>query len=462
MTTLAGTPSLIRLILRRDRALLPLWTALPALLVWATAQTFAELYPTEAARLAFAAQIEANPTFSGFLGPIFGSSVGALTAWRVGLVMLAAVGIPSLLTIIRHTRTEEEAGRRELIGSTVVGRHAALAAALIVVVGANLLLASLIAASLILSGLPPSGSVALGLSAALMGVVFAALAALAAQSTEFAGTARGMVIGVLGASYMLRFVGDTGVSGLGWLSWLSPMGWAQHSRPFAGERWWVLAMALVLAAATTGVAFVMSSRRDVGAGMIAPRPGPQEASPRLRSPLALGWRLHRGALIGWSVGLLLYGALVGAVAEGMLDLLRENPDLREIFERLGGGAIVTDTFIAFSMGFMALMAAAMSVQAGLRLRSEETGWRAEPLLATGVGRGRWLAGHAAFAVVGPAAALVLAGVGVGLTHGIATGEVARQVPRVVAAGLVQLPAVWVLTGIALALFGLRPRLTGLA
>jgi hypothetical protein len=32
------------------------------------------------------------------------------------------VGLISLLTVIRHTRVEEETGRRELLGSAVVGR----------------------------------------------------------------------------------------------------------------------------------------------------------------------------------------------------------------------------------------------------------------------------------------------------------------------------------------------------
>jgi ABC-2 type transport system permease protein len=50
----------------------------------------------------------------------------------------------SLLFVIRHTRAEEEAGRRELLGSMVVGRVAPLAAALVTVFGANLLIAAIV------------------------------------------------------------------------------------------------------------------------------------------------------------------------------------------------------------------------------------------------------------------------------------------------------------------------------
>jgi ABC-2 type transport system permease protein len=43
-----------------------------------------------------------------------------------------------------------------------------------------------------------------------------------------------------------------------------------------------------------------------------------------------------------------------------------------------------------------------------------------------------------------------------------SGDLAGQVPRVLGAALAQLPAVWVLAGVAVALFGLLPRLSSLA
>ena len=70
----------------------------------------------------------------------------------------------SVLTVVRHTRTEEETGRLELIGATVVGRYAPLTAALLAVGLANLAVAVLVALGLIGVGLPAAGSVALGLA----------------------------------------------------------------------------------------------------------------------------------------------------------------------------------------------------------------------------------------------------------------------------------------------------------
>jgi ABC-2 type transport system permease protein len=70
--------------------------------------------------------------------------------------------------------------------------------------------------------------------------------------------------------------------------------------------------------------------------------------------------------------------------------------------------------------------------------------------------------HLIFAVVGPAVTLAAAGLAAGLTYGLSTGDVGEELPRVLAGAVVQLPAVWVLAGIAAALFGLLPRLTSLS
>ncbi len=50
------------------------------------------------------------------------------------------------------------------------------------------------------------------------------------------------------------------------------------------------------------------------------------------------------------------------------------------------------------------------------------------------------------------------GLSAGLVHGLNTGDVGREMVRLLAAGIVQLPAVWVLTGLCIALFGLLPRM----
>ena len=138
--------------------------------------------------------------------------------------------------------------------------------------------------------------------------MFAGLAAVAAQVSQTTSAMYGMTGAAIGGAYLLRAAGDVGD---GTLSWLSPIGWGQAMRPFAGERWWPLALSLVATAASVAGAVALRARRDEGAGLVAPRPGPASASPRLTSPLGLALRLQRGVLLGWSAGLFVSGLSIG-------------------------------------------------------------------------------------------------------------------------------------------------------
>jgi polyether ionophore transport system permease protein len=460
VTTLTGTGKLIRLILRRDRVLMPLWILCFGVLMIAIASSFAGLFPTAGARQEYADASAANAGFVALYGRLDGASLGELVTWRAGFYPVL-VGLVSLLTVIRHTRTEEETGRRELVGATVVGRHAGLAAALAAALGANLVMAGVVALCLIGQHLPAAGSVALGLQFAAAGWAFAAVGAVAAQLTAGAGGARGIAVGVLGAAWLLRVVGDvSGQAGgsLAFLSWLSPIGWAHRIRPYGDERWWVLALPAALAALLAVAAVALSARRDVGAGLLPPRPGPATAAPWLRTPLALAWRLHRGLLAGWTAGFAAVGVVLGGAGGSVDGMVAGNQRLADIFTRMGGRTGLVDAYLAAVMGILGLLAAAYAVQATLRLRSEETGGRAEPLLATAVGRLRWAGSHLVFSALGSAAALAAAGLTTGLTYGLSAGGVGHDLPRVLAGAVVQLPAVWVLAAVAVALAGLLPRL----
>lgn len=462
MTTLVGTGRLIRLILRRDRVRLPIWIAVLAGFVVFTASALVELYATEATRTQLVATFGSNPAYVAMLGPIYDTSIGALTAWRIGTVGALLVGLMAALTVIRHTRDEEETGRRELLGATVVGRHAPLTAALMVVIGAGFVIGLLIAGGLISLDLPSTGAIAYGLGWATVAAVFAMVGGAAAQLAQSGGTARGLAVGFLGLAFLLRAAGDAGE--IDALAWLSPIGWFTRLRPYAGERWWVLALSAGLAVLLGSLNYIISSRRDIGAGAFPPRLGPASAAATLGSPVGLAWRLQRTSLLGWTAGLAVVAALYGSIANSADDIVNDNPQLAEIVEALGGAHQegLTDAFFSFATGILALIAAAYSIRTALRLRIEEDSLRAEPVLATSASRARWMNSHLVFALLGPALMLTVAGLVMGATYGAAIGDVAGQLPRVLAAALIQLPAVWILTGAAAALFGLIPRLTAVS
>lgn len=60
---------------------------------------------------------------------------------------------------------------------------------------------------------------------------------------------------MLGASFLLRAAGDAaGPGGPRWLSWLSPLGWAEKLQPFGTEHWWLLGPVAALLFAAVGLA----------------------------------------------------------------------------------------------------------------------------------------------------------------------------------------------------------------
>lgn len=463
MSTLTGTGALIRLILRLDRLRLTIWVLVLGLVPVGVASAFQSLYETQASREELAATVSSNPAFTALLGPLYDSSIGALTAWRIGTLGAFIVALMAVLTVIRHTRDDEETGRRELLGSTVLGRHAPLVAALIVATGAGILIGIIIAAGLIGLGLPAAGSLAYGVGWASVAMVFAAVGALAAQLTQAGSTARGVGVGIIGLFFLLRMAGDVSEgNGFGWLSWLSPIGWFSRLHPFADEQWWVLILWIGFASIVTYFAVWVSSRRDVGEGAIPPRPGPARAPASLGSSDGLAWRLQRGSLLGWAVGLAILGAVYGAAADSIGDLLDENPQLANIFEQLGGAQTLTDTFFAAAVWIIALVAAAYSIRSVLKLRGEEETLLSEQVLATATPRSRYAWSHLAYGLVGPALILAASGLVAGLTYGSIVGDIGGQVPRVLAAAIAQVPAVWVITGATMALYGLVPRFSSVS
>jgi ABC-2 type transport system permease protein len=452
-----GTWALTRLALRLDRVRLPIWIFVLALLPAGTSAQYTKLYP-DAESLRGVSGVIANPSLVAINGPLFGVSLGGLTAWKILVTELILVGLMSVFTVIRHTRTEEETGRLELVSAGVVGRYAPLTAALLTAVLANVAVALLVPLGLIGTKLPAGGSLAMGLAIGLAGILFAVVAAVAAQLTESARAATGIAVSVLGAAYLLRAVGDTGPT---WLTWLSPVGWALRMRPYAGERWWVAGLSAGLVVVLGGLAYTLVSRRDLGAGLLPQRPGPAVAAPTLRSSLALAWRLHRGVLIGWVVGMAVTGAVLGGAAHALGTGFTANKQVTDLLARMGGQGALVDTYLTAVFGLMGLTVSAYTVQATLRLRAEESAGRAEPLLATRVGRIRWAFSHLVFALLGTALLLAVAGVLGGVSYGAQIHDVGGQVPRLLAAALVQLPAAWVLAGVGAALFGLAPRFAAL-
>jgi ABC-2 type transport system permease protein len=460
MSTLTGTGTLLRLALRRDRVRLPLWIVAITAFVAGSAAAFPELYPTAQAR-ASRAILMSNPTILAFRGPGYGLddyTFGAMVAHELLLWGLLGAALMSVLIVVRHTRAEEQAGRHELVRAGVTGRHAGTTSALGAAVLANLALGVAMALSLsAIDPLPIDGSWLLGAAVAAAGIAFAAIAALTCQLTEHARGATGTASAAIGVALVLRAIGDMGD---GPWAWLSPLGWSQATRVYVDGRWWPLAISLGFAAVTSAVAYGLGSRRDVGAGLLSARPGAAEASRALVSPVGLALRLHRGTLVGWTVGLLALGLSFGTVIGEIGGFLADNPQFEDVLGAEAGAAL-TDAFLAMIVLLLALLATGAGLQVALRPRTEEAEGRAEPLLAAAISRAGFAISHWGVALVGAGVVLLAGSFGLGTTAAIDQGDAGLLV-RVVGAGIAQLPAVWLIVGVAAALYGALPRLAPLS
>jgi ABC-2 type transport system permease protein len=453
---MTGTLGLLRLVLRRDRTIMPLWVLVLGILPYVYVTGFETLFGTAQERIHYAQISAANAGFIGLYGPLHGDSLGELTVWRGGFLPVM-IGLAALLMVVRHTRADEEAGRTELIRAGVVGRFAPLAAAVLATVLACTVMGVIVAVTLIGEGLPAEGSIALAVSYAVSGWLFAGVGAVTAQISDSGRQARAMAVLVLGVSYVLRMGGDISALGggrLDWMSWLSPIGWVHRVFPFGADDWWPVALVVVITLATVGASAYLLTRRDLGGGLLAGRLGPATAAASLRSPITLAWRLHRGLLFSWTAGFAALGLVFGGVSTSVAQLAEDSDSMSKIFSQLGGTDSVMDAYFASIAQTCAVIIACYAVQAALRIRDEEQTGHAEPVLSTDVSRWAWAGSHLVFALLGPAAALLAEGVVAGVVHG--------DPGPVVASVLAQLPAVWVLAGVAMLLIGAVPKLAAAA
>ncbi|MEL7567744.1 MAG: hypothetical protein AAGU27_23100 [Dehalobacterium sp.] len=457
----AGTETLFRLFLRRDRFLLSIWIFLPVILLLGNAATFIAMDSQGQGLRSALTKFNNDPLISSLLGPVMSLDLSGAIVWRTVSLLSLVLGISSLLTVIRHTRTDEETGRSELIRAYIVGRYANLTAALILTVVGNLSAGVLIAFSIIVLGGTAGGSFLYGATMSAIGCFFAGIGALGVQLRESSGSARGIGVAALGLGMLMAILNNFG-GGYTLLRWITPMAWQRVTQPFAGNHAWSMLYFAAFAAVPAIIAYTLSARRDLGAGVLLARSGPREAAPYFSSPLALAWRLHWGSFLGWLVGTVLYIIVFAAIspvltnAGGMSDWLA-NLGGTNWTDAVGLGYV----FISIGIYLMSLMVAIYAMNAVLRLKKEENEGRTEMLLDKQVSRIQWMSSHLIAASLGSAALLLATGIAGGLVYGLAAGNLNNDFWHIFSMSVSKIPPVWILLGSTALLYGLWPRITAL-
>lgn len=462
---LTATGPLLRFAARRDRVKLTIWVVSLAAFVPYMMTAYKTIFgtPEELAPLAI---LMANPSLTLFTGPGFGlKNVDPTTLTHqiifsgvYWLYLLIFVALMNILLVSRHTRLEEQTGRAEIVRASVVGRFAPLTSALILALIANLLVGALIAVGLIGFGSDASSSLLLGAGTAGVGLVFAGVTTVTSQLSAFSSAGSGIAGAVLATAWVVRGIGDMaaapGEYG-SWLSWLSPLAWAQQTRAFHDDRWWPVGLLLLTAAVLVAVGAAMEARRDLGAGLVQPRRGRATAAAWLRGPLTLAWRIQRTQTLWWAVALTLAGAMYGSFTPAMVEAFNDLPD---IFQQLmGGSEAALEGYLTLTVTMMRITVAIYAVIAWQKVVAEEVGGRAEPVLATAVRPWGWLAGHLAVVAAASVGMLLLTGAVAGLFAGMVDGDYSL-VGDGVAGSAVGIPSVLMVLGLAVALHSLAPRL----
>ncbi|MEW1921402.1 ABC transporter permease [Pseudarthrobacter oxydans] len=465
---MSGVLRLLLFQARRDRVAVPVWILGITLLSFATSTAVATQFGDEAAQVAILTLAAANPAFLFLRGLPDGTGVGAVVFFQGYAFTAVLAGLMSTFLVVRHTRSDEELGRAELLGSVPIPRAASLAATLLLGTAANLVLAVFVAGAFIAAGLPAAGSAAAGAAVGSVGIFFVALAAVAAQALPSGRSANGAAAGLVGVAYLVRGIGDalgTPSADLlhvasAWPSLLSPIGWGQRTRPFTSPDLAVLLVPLAAAAVLTALAVVIRRRRDVGASLLPERVGKERAGVGGQSFVGLAWRLQRSTLAGWCVGAAALGAVAGVLSPMASETVSSIAPLRELIARLvpGGQTGLIDVFVTALLGMAGVFAAAAGIQAVLRMRAEEAEGRAEILLSAPVSRARWLGANLFVASV--SAAVVSTTAGTAAAVGLAVSETSDGPAwSLVPAALAHVPAALVFAAAAAVAFALAPRLS---
>lgn len=455
MNRFVGFATLVRFVLRRDRMRLAIWVIGTVLVFGISGFSLTSVYPDEASIRAYTLLFGDNPALVAFAGPGYGfdnPNIGVILVNETQLWGAITLAVMSVFLIGRYTRLEEDTERMELLLSRVVGRNAPLAAAVTVVAAAEVIVALLTTVFFIAAGYPTVGSIALVASMLVVGFVFIGVTALAAQifSTNRAVIAAGL--SVLLAAFILRAIGDIGSN---FLTWISPIGWAQAVRAFAGERWWPLVLCAAVAGALVIVAFRVLDVRDLGSGVIGAQRGRAHAGALMRTPLGFALRMQRGALLIWIPSLFITGVIFGSIADDIDRLVIENPQLADVYAQLGDSDL-TGSFFATAVMMLALLAGGFSVAAMTAPGNEERSGRADLLLARPLGRVRWMWSSMVVTGVGTTVLVLAAGLGMGVTYAAIVGDMG-EIRGLMLASLSTVPACLVLTGLTVLVVGAAPR-----
>ena len=454
MTAFTGISVLLPVSLKQNARSIAPWVMGVSALSASSILAYRFIFPDVVDRTQLSAALSSNPALSLIFGPAHNLMTNdGFNAWRSGALGAFFAALMAILVVVANSRADEDSGQAELIASGVMGRQARLTVAVLLAVIAALAMGVVCFLLTVAVGGAAVPSLLLSATFTASALMFAGVAAVTVQLGSDARSASSIAIGLLGVFFVVRGSIDS-IDAPGWAGWTTPLGWLEQVRPAADVNPWPLLLAVALAAVLIACGFVLDGRRDYGAGIIAPRPGPARGT-RAANIWGLAVRLNRGSLITWLVAFAGLGVVFGYLSTAITGLLGSNTSLRGVLAGQSANASnLTFAFLVTILQLVGLIAAIAGVQTVNRIVFEENSFRVEPVLAGALRRPTYLASNIVVAYLAPAIYLLIGGTVIGLIA--ANSDTGVSIPSVIGQAAATVPAVWALVAIAAAAVGARP------
>lgn len=439
-----------------------LWGYVFGAFVASSALSYSTIYRTRAERDRLEAAFGSNHAASALFGPAPQlQNVAGFTVYKTSLTVMVIGAVWGLLTSTRLLRGEEDSGRWELLLTGQTTRRRAVLQALGGFLLATVAMWAVTSMIVVLVGRSARFHIAVGaglyFSLALVSgaVEFLAIGALTSQLAATRRQAAGWAGVILGIGYALRLVGDAGI-GLGWLDWLSPVGWVEQLRPLTAPHPLALLPIGLLAVLASLASVGLAGARDLGASVIVDSGSRRARTTWLGGQAGLSARLMRPTVVAWTCAIAVSAWLTGVVARAAGSTITGS-SVRQIFDRFGATGAGVKAFLGVSFLIVAVLVGFLAAGQVTAARSEEADGHLEQLLSQPVRRSGWLGGRLALAV----GALLAGGIAAGVFSWLGAASQHSGVPlgTLVSAGLNIVPPAVLVLGVGSLSIGLWPRAT---
>ena len=466
-SALAGWSTCLRILLRRFRVQVAAWLVPLWLLVGVTAPSYESIYPSLETRTVLIEQMRKSPGTQLLYGYVpMPGRLGQLLQWETGTFLLICTALMAILLTCRVLRADEDEGLVEILRAAGAGRAVPFlvpVALVWAVVGAL----SAGAGGVLtwqaenIEELTVSGAWALAGTVCVVGWAFSALAAVASQLGRQVGQARSLSMIVLALAFGMRVAADQVAEGSSsnWLRWLSPLGWRDLVRPYSDDRFAVLAVCGVIAIALVIVAAALAAHREYLDSYL-PDHSASRRRWRLRGHMDLLTRLSRRGALGWALASTGLAALYGSVSGSVNDLLAPDSPTASYVGKMASGSAV-EQFMSLLTVVTVLLVTVAAVRRMNRLAGLEHAGLVEVELATGVSRSRLFLSQVLSALLESIVLLLVSAPVLAATTATQLTD-DHAVARSFVFTVSQLPGMVAAVGIAAALVGMAPKLTGMS